>query len=264
MDRQSKLAHAYRHARAIHPEARAIAALAYARAIVDGGRQVYAPPPIRDHRSAKARTSVFFERDKLLCNGFRFVGYADEIHPRVAHKGWFADAHESSTYRGIVHQLPGHGGSARYVAGYVDSQGGGYVLDLSAYGALHIGETGVEGWRYDGGASDAALAADEFARVEAEKAREWSEAWQAGQDYATALEEAREEAKARRELSKLARLAVRDSRLKSAGLDRAIFKARRDSRAAYERADNLKESIGSSLYAAFNDGAGEHVLGVGE
>lgn len=120
----------------------------------------------------------------------RFVGYADEIG-RINHKGWFT-SEENSTgekYRGAVWQLsPDRAGRPRFVAGYVENMSGeeGGFLDL---GNIQTGEPGGE----EGGAKmAAAYLGDQMAERDAENARDYGRAWQAGSHYAQALEEAQE------------------------------------------------------------------------
>ena len=52
--------------------------------------------------------------------GLRFVGFSDEILPRMGHRGWYADSFQDETYRGAVYQLPARHGQSVYVHGYND------------------------------------------------------------------------------------------------------------------------------------------------
>jgi hypothetical protein len=88
----------------------------------------------------------------------RGVQYADEV-VRLNHRGWFCDDPDfGEVYRGIVARRPGGG----WMAGYEDGACGPKtaVFDLED---VHEDER------------DAARAADEMARVDAERNREWCE-----------------------------------------------------------------------------------------
>jgi hypothetical protein len=53
--------------------------------------------------------------------GLRRVGFADEILPRLRHKGWYIDDDgDGEVYRGVVYQLPSRKGECLYVYGYAD------------------------------------------------------------------------------------------------------------------------------------------------
>ena len=77
--------------------------------------------------------------------------HCDEVCRSIRRTGWFADAFQDQTYRGVILKL-----GARFVAGYVASDGDGQVWDRSTV--------------YDDAIS-AARAADSFAEHEAEKDR---------------------------------------------------------------------------------------------
>lgn len=137
--------------------------------------------------------------------GLRFVGFADEIAPRaVEHRGWFiAPENYDEVYRGAVYRLPGRAGRARYVAGYREGSADstGRWSDMSGEPAARVDLRWIiEGEADDGcalpgsAARDAAMAADEIARIAAELEREYQEAWAAGAEYqrrGEAIEEAR-------------------------------------------------------------------------
>ena len=111
--------------------------------------------------------------------------------------GWFTDPH-GDVFRdgtglmwGIVAQLPGRNGQARFVAGY--QQGGtdaGPTLDL---GRVFSCKASDSRWDVDGAdleaARDAAYHADALAKEAAEQERDYQTAWQAGTRYAERLEE---------------------------------------------------------------------------
>lgn len=95
--------------------------------------------------------------------GFRFVGYADEI-AGLRHRGWFVDDNEDEVYRGAVYRLP-HG---RFVAGFPDPYNDGPAF-------VELETTDDE--------QTAARWADDLARIMAEENREWSRASSARIDH---------------------------------------------------------------------------------
>lgn len=109
----------------------------------------------------------------------------------IDHNGWYDNPHGES-FRdgsglcfGVVCQLPGRDGKARYVAGYQfgDCEGGP-SLDLST-----IYESPAESsWDTPDSMVEAARAADSMAESAAEKEREYKTAWGAGSAYADKLE----------------------------------------------------------------------------
>ena len=107
--------------------------------------------------------------DNLDDVGLRMAGYADAFI-RINHTGWYCDSSQHDTLRGAVLQLPGRKGRPVFVAAYSEPWNDGYRVDVRA-GLF-------------GDAKDAANAADEFARIAAEHAREYDEAWQSGARYA--------------------------------------------------------------------------------
>lgn len=122
--------------------------------------------------------------------GLRFVGYCDEIERSIRHKGWYTDEFQDSALRGAVWQLPARRGVARYIAGYCDPN-----IDGAAFVDLDIiSETSAPRRRWNSAkraydllapvpqeeCNDSAMCAasrmaDEIARVEAEKEREFNE-----------------------------------------------------------------------------------------
>lgn len=101
--------------------------------------------------------------------GLRRIGFADEI-ARLNHRGWFIHDDEGMSgevYRGIVFQLPARrGGLPRYVIGYDDPNNDDCAL-------LCFEDQYLE-------KEEAARAADRFAEIFAEEARDIDRAWQAG------------------------------------------------------------------------------------
>lgn len=200
--------------------------------------------------------------EDLKAAGLRFVGYADEL-AALRHTGWYTEdgGMSGESLRGVVLQLPGKGRRARYVAAYADPcNDGAYRVDVSRR-ALFEGEEGAEGARYDAGARDAAMAADAFAEVNAERERDYNRAWQAGQEWATAGEEVK---RARGEL-----LAILAERRQVAGVTApTLCEVIRDKvasllseiREARKQREKLAQEQWPQYYAAFNEGAGERVI----
>lgn len=93
---------------------------------------------------------------------FRDERYCDEIARSIGHNGWFAGSDCYETVRGIVARLP-HG---RFIAGYVQSVNS----ERTYYPEIFDDER------------DAALMADEHARVIAETAREFDDRLNAARD----------------------------------------------------------------------------------
>lgn len=110
-------------------------------------------------------------------NGFRFVGYADEIVSSIRHQGWFVNEFQDETARGAVYQLTGVESGARYVAGMADPCGndGAAVIDFSR---VFLGDPVdcFQSVTHDSGARDAALAADGIAERYADCEKAWNEA----------------------------------------------------------------------------------------
>ncbi len=100
-----------------------------------------------------------------VSRGLRFVGFADEIDRTIYHNGWYTDDDFHETYRGVVYRLPSRGESL-YVFGYADP--GNEDCALLCFDPEHD-------------RMDAARAADRFAAIFAEEAREYNRAWQARQ-----------------------------------------------------------------------------------
>lgn len=117
----------------------------------------HAPKPIR--RGAHPGKGFYLTANDAM--GMRWR-WADEISgTRIRHKGWYSDAWQDQTIRGIVIRLP-HG---RFLAGW--SMGIG--LASSCDGTIYTDEI------------EAAHAADECARVAAERERDYQEQWDAEQ-----------------------------------------------------------------------------------
>jgi hypothetical protein len=208
--------------------------------------------------------------------GFRFVGFANDIArlrgargARIDHEGWYSDSFQEATYRPCVLQVTGKGRAARYVAAYQESDNDGFLVDLSEVFSEGADQQCGCDPRDSDGALEAARAADRFAEREAEKSREYDEAWQAGAQWARLRED---EHANRAQLLTLARearaLRVKVSpdeaptvcaQLRAIVLNLAVeIQASRDKRA--EISDFGAYAIHQGLHLAFNDGAGETVI----
>lgn len=137
--------------------------------------------------------------------GLRFVGAVETESRRgdcwqrtEGAGGWYTDPHGdvfrdgSGLCYGVVYQLPGRAGAARFVAGYVyGGTDGGPSLDLATiYTESDCRAFGyVTGPRELDAARDAAGAADSMAQRAAEAEREYQTAWQAGRLWAERGEE---------------------------------------------------------------------------
>lgn len=125
--------------------------------------------------------------------GLRLVGLAHEVapanyaylHNAVSHAGWFLDDFQEETVSGVVYQVPGKCGRARYMVGYADpwNDGSACLVMRLIEGEKHNGDG------YDPALRDVARAADGIAELMAEDEREYRAAWEAGRD---AREKARE------------------------------------------------------------------------
>lgn len=208
--------------------------------------------------------------------GLRFVGWQDELRTRTrdTHSGWFTqpDGWDGEVYRGCVYQLPARNGRARYVPAYREGSTGRKKNDWSDTCGEHSaaldfsnvmhGTRGENTSRYDTADTllDAARAADSLAESAAEKAREYNEAWQAGQSYRDKRDELKE---TRGELRALVR-ELKAARTHSPAICRALRETvsdmRAEMRAAYKETERLKDAVWRDYYPAFNDGAGETVL----
>ena len=121
--------------------------------------------------------------EKPTKNGLRLVGFADEIAKRdyahcggIGHNGWYIDDFQDVVYRGVVYQLPGKHGKARYLAGYADPYNDAAFLGLGRV---------FEGLPDPDTARDAAYAADAIAERAAEREREFNEVANARFQYDT-------------------------------------------------------------------------------
>lgn len=204
----------YRNLRRDNIRRTASDALRRAREFVAAGKSYYAKTPGTYNPEFQQDGRGAYRWIENASDVLRLVGFADEIAPRrVDHKGWYADAHGSSVYRGVVYQMPGRDGKARYVPGYADPDNEGCAL--LSFADVITGEPGGNGDRwsendYDA-RRDAAGRADGIAQSFAEDAKEYDTAWQAGRYWSDIGEDAKQ---LRTEL----RAVVRDAKAMTATL----------------------------------------------
>ncbi|QPC91490.1 hypothetical protein [Mesorhizobium sp. INR15] len=196
--------------------------------------------------------------------------------------GWYSDNDQQETIYGVVYQLTGRDGKARFVAGYA-SAGDCDGLPTLDFGTIYSEFVGDYAYRESAtdieAARDAARAADSMAQHAAETERDYQAAWQAGSRFAGLAETIAANRKAALELL--------SERRRAASVDQgatyqAICKAIRDkveslleamSEARTERGklkagDHINEWLpgfwtgDKRLQAAFNDGAGESIFSV--
>ncbi len=186
--------------------------------------------------------------DNLDAAGPRLVDYADK-RIRLSHKGWYCDTLQIDTCRGAILQLAGKNGRPRYLAAYQESANDGYRVDVRA------GVFGEE--------REAAFAADAFARIAAEHARDYDAAWQAGARYSELGENIREDRRAALALIGEIRAAGRAFSPAICATLRMRLEQLRWRIARYrEERGKLREAgpwFVREFGAAFNDGAGEAV-----
>lgn len=175
----------------------------------------------------RAASRAYFKAWGIVCGGGAYVGTwqkepghffaqnpeslfrdfvtAEDVDSRLP-RGWHTDPYQEKTAAGVVAQLPGRKGKARFVAGYcMGEDSGGATFDLSRIFEAP-GEDAKEAKR------EAARAADSMAESAAEEEREYQTAREAGRQWAELKEE---EARAR--AACLAILAERESAKAAAG-----------------------------------------------
>lgn len=194
----------YQGIRSRRPSYPAGKALAEARErVTNGGRRYYGKLGTAGLGAPMDDGGQWAERPSAL--GLRFVGFADEIGSRydrrpVDHRGWFIDLHESEVARPCVYLLPSRDGRTRYVPAYREgSEISGTWRDMSGEESavvylrdVELGDAGgADGTSLEQAAIDAARYADSRAERHAESCKEFAEAWQAGQAYDSAMDEAR-------------------------------------------------------------------------
>lgn len=274
----------------------AVHALNLARDDVATGKKRY-PHPLRGGNNGKPNSKGYLWIENPADMGLRFAGYADEL-TRLDHHGWYTDPDGFETMRGTVYQLPGRNGKGRYVAahdnscnGDADSNGPAYVdfSDIyesdfewemrSALATIGKQYRSAEMLRpgywaesaHETARKEAARAADEFTRVQAEQEREYQTAWQAGNRFADVKEELENSRESLRELladRRKARAKGKEYPAICDAIRATVASLLRDIRALRAERDKLPIGERESLYfypdkrlqEAFNDGAGESVF----
>ena len=122
--------------------------------------------------------------------GLRCCGFADDIGGRsIDHRGWYCDPHgyDGDIYRGIVLQLPSRNGLPQYVYGYADPwNDDAALIDFD----IIKGPLNGENFDLSDELLEAASAADDMARIWAEREKDYH-----AKDYAEqAAAEKRDEA----------------------------------------------------------------------
>lgn len=294
----SDLLSAYRYWRCRHYTA--TEALANARRDVAEGKRRYGPSPWRKPvtNPISDKGTCWIESPSSM--GLRFVGYADEL-VKLDHMGWFTNDF-GDTMRGVVYQLPGRDGKARFVAGHdnadngaADNGGPAYVdfsqiiesdFEAEMHDALrtmgkhyHTPERLNPGYwaeaAHESARKEAARAADEFTRVQAEHEREYNTAWQAGSMWRDAVDEIAAERESVARLLKERKAARANAEtfpticatIRAAiGSSLSTIQELREKRDKLASGDYSQGDIYLGFYpspelrAAFNDGAGEAVL----
>lgn len=183
-------------------------ALKQARASLELGERHYTSSPWRKPYAAAFPQSDskmhFVERPAAA--GLREVGRVraecssrNGIWDKRGDSGWYDNPHGESfkdgsgLVYGVVFQLPGRNGLARFVAGYRSGSdyGEGATVDL---GTIYESESSRGDWSYSvqdhDDAIEAARAADSMAARAAEREREYQEAYGNGRDCVEAIREA--------------------------------------------------------------------------
>lgn len=218
--------------------------------------------------------------------GLRFVGWASDFrtYARDKNYGWYSRHEEySEVYRGAVYQFPARKGRPVYVVGYREGEtgknwkdwtdtstgkrndyNGPACLDLSCLIKGERGGTGRYAYNDADELRDAAIQADECARVAAEHSRDYDEACQAGSKWQQLGEEVsqhRRDALALiREVKQVGAFppAICATLREHIGSHvRDIAKLRKD---RGELFDTFDRSCDPQRVAAFNDGAGKVVV----
>ncbi len=111
--------------------------------------------------------------------GLRLVGFADEINGAIInHTGWFTNEFQDESLRGVVFQIPGRNGRARFLSGYADPNNPPAALvdlDIQESDDCRGDESAAEEAK-----RDAARSADSLAESSAESERWYQESWQQG------------------------------------------------------------------------------------
>lgn len=120
--------------------------------------------------------------------GLRFVGAAHSVDKGIGHTGWHVDSDGLDSIHGVVFQLPGKAGKARYMAGFSDA----FNSESVCLSTEIIESESYSGAEDREAAREAAREADRLAERYAESEREYQEADRAGQKARHKAREARE------------------------------------------------------------------------
>lgn len=176
--------------------------------------------------------------------GLRFLGLAHDVgkagnaylRDAVDHRGWYLDSDRlGETIAGVVYQLPGRDGRARYLAGYADphntdSDGRGPAcLSLEVF----AGERLDSSWDNDSVIRDAARRGDSMAESYASDERDYQDARLAGVGARELAQEALEACARWTQAVKAARAVYRNRNRINRADARLLFKAQADSARDY-------------------------------
>lgn len=213
--------------------------------------------------------------------GFIFIGWSDEL-ARLNHSGWFTDEYQSTTARGCVYALRGHGdnrwriyramriGESSYKdKTWQDDSGteGAIVEDMPSYSIDAEDSRKIGEWREFTdmrAVRDAAMSADSMAEAYAEKSRDLDRAFQAGRMYhETRRENMPATARSIREYRQALKALPAGNDVAANLLKRSIEGSRDDLRKQLELLNKLKngefESRRDDYYLGFNTRNAEEI-----
>lgn len=175
-------------------------ALAEARAIVAAGKYEFGPRFAAGFGSNRPGPDGGLYVENPEAAGLRYVGTAEELAGRYSRipGGYYLDSDGfGETVTGVVYQMAGRNGRARFVAGHADPWNGkpGAGPACLWFGEIFESEpgAGADLGRGEGAKAEAARAADSHAERMAEREREYRETYRAGQEARQKAAEARAE-----------------------------------------------------------------------
>lgn len=210
-----------------------------------------------------------FYVDSLDSLPWRNLGRADKVSDSIRHTGWHTHPQgDTGSLAGYVLQLPARNGKPVYIPATSHTEyDGDTVYPLEQFESPR----------------DAAIRADRYAEIEAEKERDYQESWQLGADYAAAREEALQARDRRRILERrlreaesliaawratvarpgrrpcaLAPATIQMARDFAASLRRDIRAERQEGKEAHERAESILSDNPYRIADAFAEGAGSY------
>lgn len=148
----------------------------------------------RNYKYPKSSTTIHRVAGNLYISGdesgLGFRLYEARSIRRLDHSGWYADAFQDNLFVPVVLTLRVPSKELAVFIGYEDKNYDTYIVQARPYEYITRDQD------YDtgefGSLRDAALAADDMARYDAEKSRESDEAYQAGSQYADNIQEIKE------------------------------------------------------------------------